>query len=57
MFIPFGVYHRLKGPITFNFFFIGGVFLMCQKRRFFALTADGGNLAPTKMPPLSTRRV
>jgi hypothetical protein len=25
--IPFGVYHRLKGPITFNFFyFIGGYF-------------------------------
>ena len=22
IFIPFGVYHLLKGPITFNFFFI-----------------------------------
>ena len=45
-FIPFGVYHRLKGPITFNFFFfIGGVFFVRQKRRFCTLTAGGGDLA------------
>ena len=37
--IPFGVYHRLKGPITFNFFFRGGIFNV-SKTTFFRF--DGG---------------
>ena len=50
--IPFGFIPTKKGPNN-----VIWVFLICQKRRFFALTADGGNLAPTFFTPLSTRRV
>ena len=37
-----GVYHLLKGPednLKFFILFMGGVFLECQKTRFFTLTA------------------
>ena len=53
--IPFGVYHRLKGPMIFIFFFfIGGVFLGCQKRRFCTLTACIFFLATYHLPTVHT---
>ena len=43
-FIPFGVYHRLKGPITFFFFFYSGGIFRTSKTTFLHFEAGGGDL-------------